>query len=131
MGYLVYVIILFLLLVILSFVVSKKQRTELKVTSKNHKLIGVIDKVFDTKDGKVIIDYKTCKKLPKKPYKNNIAQVLFYAYILDLNGYKVSHCILNYYSKLYKVSKEFRVNYNAENKRYIMSVVNQIRSHSF
>ena len=54
--------------------------TEVTVTTRDNPVVaGTLDALFAEGDDVILCDWKTCKKLPKKPYLDHIAQIGAYS----------------------------------------------------
>jgi hypothetical protein len=102
-------------------------RTEMIVWDKNLKLCGSIDMIYEHDDGMVsIYDWKRCKKIKTKGFKNKTSKTEiishlpdsnFWHYALQLNTYK--YLLEKNYSKVVKGMYLICLHPNNENKNYL------------
>jgi len=58
---------------------------------------GIVGRIDDyDPERKILLEKKTCRKIPEKPLEHHVKQVEYYKVLMEENGYKVERCFIAY-----------------------------------
>jgi len=89
--------------------------------SKTYLLTGKPDLIVKNKDGTFPVEIKSGYR-PNKPYKNHIMQLASYCLLLENNGSKPKHGLLQY-----KNGSPFKIDYTTELRKEVIKTIIDMR----
>lgn len=72
-------------------------------------VVGSVDELVKINNELILVEKKTCKKLPQYPYPHHINQVEYYYFMLKQQGIEPTKLVIFYISKSENKTREFEI----------------------